>query len=671
MKHMNQLAEIARDVLEPLCKETSQMLRPISLGANDFLRVRLNDDGTKFLTQAYAKLGEHEVQASWNARYKWAAYVPERKDLGDNTWELAATDITALIINAHWPRERIEFTPEAETVYTYLLFRFLKQTVASQQRAVFKLRGDSPDIKRFHPDFFDHPDRPLAPYQQLALIGSIDQEGSALFMEQGTGKTPVVIRRIMHEAHQGWKREKKMMRILVVCPKNVRVNWQREIHTFATYSGMTTVLRGGQLARMKLLVEAMTHDDSEYSVVICSYETVERSWDAIRCIPWDLCVADESHMMKWHRAKRTQRMLQLREICNARMVLTGTPIANNLFDIYTQLEFLGQGLSGFTSFNAFKTFYGQFERKRGGNEDQTTLTGYQNLPFLQERLARVAFMITKKEAMPTLPEKLYSIREVDMTPKQRELYIKLQQELALQIEDAQKSGRNKQMVVNNILTMLLRLAQITSGFVSWDPIIDAEGNMLQPRTIEHIEPNPKLEVLVEECKNLSEKSKAIVWACFVPDIKKIAERLTAEGIKCVTYYGGTKDDERTAVEDGFNQDPTVKVLIGNPGAGGTGLNLRGYNPAWEGTAQDHGCNCDHVYYYSQDWSMIKRSQSEDRAHRRGTRVPVEYIDLVVPNSIDEEIRARVMNKVVTALEIQDVRAIMQRVLDTVPDDIDE
>jgi len=109
------------------------------------------------------------------------------------------------------------------------------------------------------------------------------------------------------------------------------------------------------------------------------------------------------------------------------------------------------------------------------------------------------------------------------------------------------------------------------------------------------------------------------------------------------------------------------VFIGNPAAGGTGLNLIGYPP--EGheiyerlgkTPDDWETNCNHVIYYSQDWSMVKRSQSEKRAHRRGTRAPVRVTDLVVPNTVDTEIREAVLDKTRNALEIGDLRRILER-----------
>ena len=136
----------------------------------------------------------------------------------------------------------------------------------------------------------------------------------------------------------------------------------------------------------------------------------------------------------------------------------------------------------------------------------------------------------------------------------------------------------------------------------------------------------------------------------------------------MTFFGKTKDAERVENEYRFNCDPNCKVFIGNPAAGGTGLNLIGYPPEGHAiyketgkTLEDWETNANHVIYYSQNWSPTARSQSEKRAHRRGTREPVRVTDLVVPNTIDQEIRDVVLNKQVNALELSDLRKILQKI----------
>jgi len=538
---------------------------------------------------------------------------------------------------------------EAKTLFNYLLLRFVSQTKRSELRAEYKINGTVPD--------FDHDEAsalPLAPYQRVGLMGIMHEESTALFMEQGTGKTPVVIARICNEA----KQQDNMYLCIVVAPKNVRTNWRTELLRFATTPGKVCILRGTKIDRVTQLIGAIREEPGcKWVVVVASYEAVTQSWDAIKRIPWDLGVLDESHYIKSPATQRYKTMIKLRDNCKARCVLTGTPITNSIMDLYGQFEFLGKGLSGFSSWRAFRTYHGRYERTDSGRQ---VLISYKHVPMLQERLSRLAFLIGKNEAMPDLPDKVRDIYEVEMSPTQSEWYQKLATQLALEIEDELNKGEHKELVVQHILTRLLRLAQITSGFVVWDAQYDeATGDEKTPKQVDRLDPNPKLETLVElvkEHKNPHEK--VLVWACFIQDIKSISARLRLEGIDNVTFYGATSDKDRDTAVERFNNDQTCRVFIGNPAAGGTGLNLRGYNP----DNPHDPCNCTHVVYYSQNWSMTARAQSEDRAHRRGTRTNVRITDLCIPETIDEEIRARVLDKRMTAYRIQDIRDILKRVI---------
>ena len=236
-----------------------------------------------------------------------------------------------------------------------------------------------------------------------------------------------------------------------------------------------------------------------------------------------------------------------------------------------------------------------------------------------------------------------------------------------EIESELETATDRRTVnADNILTKLLRLAQITSGFVAYDAQFDPEtGDVLSPKGIDRIDPNPKVEAMMTLFKDedgiplKNKDQKTIIWACWVQDIKTIAARLKLEGIEAVTFYGSTKPEVRLEAEHRFNGDPDCKVFIGNPGCGGVGLNLIGYTPR---QGHRYTTNCDHIIYFSQDWSHPKRAQSEYRANRLGTRVKTRCTDLCVRGTIDEEIRARVLNKRQMAAKTQDLREVLAKVL---------
>lgn len=628
------------------------------------------------------------VMPSAAARAEFIARFPEHKErMGGVKHAVPMTDVSAMIISKLWKPEQVRFTPEAQTVYDYLNVSLYQQQWTTQLSASYhdhvKSRGTiralgiptQPIVRDF--DLKD--DYRMMLHQRTAAANSLHNDAYALFMEQGTGKTLSVIARVDEEVKQFWAEQRRLMaedkeftprmwRTLIVAPKNVRANWQREFERFSTSKGRVVVLRGGAIDRIKGVLEAMVpRSNQEHVVIVISYECLHLSWDILGKIEWDLSVLDESHMIKWPRTKRAVFAMKLRDMSKNRMCLTGTPVCNTPVDLYSQLEFLRKGGSGFSSFEAFRSFYGVF---RSDVDGRKRLVDVQNLPFMRERLARMSFVVRKEEALPDLPDKTYDVVEVEMTPEQAEAYKTIQHNLFIEI---QRESEKREMNANNILTRLLRLAQITSGFLTFDPIVDLDtGEQLAPKVVDRFDPNAKIEALIRILKGVRSKEggweqeplpldeKCLIWACWVQDIRTLSARLTEEGIGHVTFFGGTSEKDRQIAESRFNNDPTCRVFLANPAAGGTGLNLVGYD-YWN-TTPTQVTDTTMEIFLSQDWSSPKRSQAEDRACRRGQRRPVRIIDLCVANTIDEEIRARVTNKRLMAHEVQNLTEILERVL---------
>lgn len=632
-----------------LSNATKRLLQPISVNERTRLGVTLSEDGSYFILSFYEeRLGNRTWPTGQLDRF--LSRFPERKKLDGSRYPeylVGATDFSAVLIDQLWPKEQLDIDDEAKLMLNFLMANVRQSENAALNVAAYKDNGSLPDD-----DYEIHSEHPLSPYQRLALHNMMKLPGYALFMEQGTGKTAVAIAALCNLAA---RKKGGRFRALIVAPKNVRLNWHKEIAKFATRKIRSRVLRGGALDRVKIILDALSFaGDEDAAVVICSYESVERSWGVIKEIDWDMCVLDESHYIKSTYAQRGKRALQLREICDRRYVLTGTPITNHLIDLYNQLEFIGNGASGFRSWRAFKRFHAVTVETASGFDK---IVGAQNVPFMQERLARLAFIIRKDEALPDLPDKVYDIEEVEMSKRQSDYYDQICEKLMIEIdEELSKDEDDRSLTINNILTKLLRLAQITSGFVKWDEVWSDEGELIRPAAIEAIDPNPKVERLLEILKEKGPNEKTIVWACWKQDIQSIQEAIEAAGIRCVSFYGGTSDNDRIEAERAFNEDDDCKVFIGNPAAGGVGLNLLGYPP---GRGDEYETNCDHVIYFSQNWSMTHRLQSEDRAHRRGARNNVRITDLCCPGTIDEEIRARVTEKKINALTVQDLREVLK------------
>ena len=688
-------------VLEPLSKATATALAPLKLLDTDFLEIDVDKTGEHFVVQAvclkrcptnvlpsadaaatpayvttpngafYKDDGFYHYP-SFNASTVWFRRIPERSQKGFGQWKLAGTDYTALIIHHAWPHHNLIFkSEEAQLLYTFLLKRFFVQSNNATIAAKFKLTKDVPDMPA---DFVENPKLPLTDYQKTALFISLNNLSYALFMEQGVGKTPVIVNRVSLEAARKRAADKGMYRVLIICPQQVRLNWQREFARFATSPGKTCILRGDNLKKMRVLTDGVRdEEDCAWSANIISIDSVRSVWAGMKRIKWDLVVIDESHKIKNASTNRYKDLMEINEFrASAKTILTGTPITNTIFDLWAQFEWMGKGLSGFSTFANFRAFHGKWEQanvSKGADNGIRKLIGFKNVPLVQERLARLSFLITKKESGLNLPEKVYDIYEVAMTQKQAEIYkavaTKLVAEIDEMLADAEISGAN--ITAEHILTKLIRLAQVCSGFVKTDDIEDIENDlMITGKVFQITSKNPKIDSVVnmirEDHAN-SDDSKCIIWATFIEDIRAISERLATEGIKHVGYHKTIQQQFRVkdsaASEDVINRDDSCRVLVANPASAGVGQNYLGYNTD---KPEDSSMRVDHHIYFSCNWSATDRIQSEDRSHRRGTRSNLRITDLVIPYTIDQEIRDRVNDKRALAMSIQDIRNILNNVL---------
>jgi superfamily II DNA or RNA helicase len=596
------LQSIALDVIEPLCPATERMFSPITLNVADRIRISMHKDGKHFHLEFYSITQDGRILGpSYNAAVRFVSKLVDTRRLSAEKWLVGATDINCLLISYHWENKNVIFNDaESKGIYTFVLTNFVVQTNRVRDRE---------DIDGFK--FIDSPHFPLARYQIQALKACINTSGFGLFMEQGTGKTAVVIARMCNEA---LAKQGGIYRALIMVPKAVQQNWKHEIEKFASCKGVVEIIKGTQIDRIKRIISGMRRarldEGSHFFAGIISMDSVGNSEQALNMVPWDLAVIDESHGIKNAETKRWKAMAKLRDNCSARMVLTGTPITNSMFDLWTQFEFMGEGWSGFTSFKKFRGFYGNYENVSQQNQHgYQKLVGLTNVPMIQERLARQAFLIRKTEALPNLPNKVYDIYEVDMTKEQETCYRQLCTNLMAEFDDmlSKNEGKKDVLIVNNILTQMLRLAQVTSGFVGIPAVVDEEGNVVQEAKVNRFDPSPKIEAVVEILKEKEPQQKTLIWTNWVQNIKTLKARLDIEGINAVTYYGGTSDVNRQKAVTAFNNDPNCKVLIGNPRAGGVGLNLLGYEIGKEAKTY-----CDHVIYFAQGWSLTDRAQSEDR-----------------------------------------------------------
>lgn len=245
------------------------------------------------------------------------------------------------------------------------------------------------------------------------------------------------------------------------------------------------------------------------------------------------------------------------------------------------------------------------------DKDKNGRPKYRNLDKLSALIAPHSFRVLKKDCLD-LPDKIYKTLFFSMTKEQIEIYKKAEDECRL-VFQGQETPFNK-------LVAVTKLAQITSGYYI-HPLSD------EPVRIPG--ENPKLDLLVERVQAIIEQGeKVIVWARYRAEIEDIARRMAEAGIKSVEYHGGVKKGDRVDAIEAF-QNGDADVFIGNQQAGGTGITL---------------VAASYVIYFSNNFSLRDRLQSEDRAHRIGQTKNVTYINIAAKGTIDEAVIGALLNK---------------------------
>lgn len=439
----------------------------------------------------------------------------------------------------------------------------------------------------------------------------------ALFMEMGTGKTKVAIDTmgILYEA-------KKINAVLVIAPKGVFDNWvKKEVPVHLPKRIPRKIVRWQPNITQKF------HDELEPFVLdpfdgmkifvmnVEAFSTrkgVQIAKVFLSKNPDNMVIVDESTTIKNRQAQRTKNIIALQNVSKYRRILTGSPVTKSPMDLFSQCEFLSPKCLGYNSYYAFQGRYANTQQRTMGHRSFQQIVGYRRLDELNQRLDRFSNRILKEDCLD-LPDKVYIRRNVNLTKEQTKLYMQMKK-LALA-----KLDNGELATTASVLTQIMRLQQICCGFLQPD-----EGE------IEPI-PNHRLPELMEVIDEV--QGKAIIWATYTHDIKKIREALAEKyGENSVAnYYGETPQDERQEIVERFqDKDSPLRFFVGQPRTGGYGITLTAANT---------------VIYYSNSYDLEIRLQSEDRAHRIGQTNKVTYIDLVSPQTIDEKILGALKNKI--------------------------
>lgn len=468
-------------------------------------------------------------------------------------------------------------------------------------------------------------------HQMDHLSQNAHKKAWGLLWEQGTAKTkPIIDTMCLLYANN------RADALLVVAPPGVDRNWKTDEipkHMPKQFLDQTRIevfltKKKGTKAHKEAMATLPYHKG--LAVLLMSYNAymtdagkkVVKNFLVKRRV---MFVLDESHNIKTPKAKRTQALCRAAPLGLYRRILTGTPIAQGPFDLYSQIRFLDgdfwkrKGIGGAVE---FRQYFGEWlnrdevKRRLGYDPGFDQLIRYKNLDILAEWLKEISDRYLKDDVLD-LPPKLYSKRYLEMSNPQRMMYEQMEEELQVML-------RTGDIVEGQLpIVLLLRLQQILCGYLPTErdeePTVRIEG------------PNPRIQAMEQIRDETSHP--VIVWARFREDVNQLMDLL---GDEAVRYDGAVDDDEAERNKQAF-QAGDAKWFVGTAAKGGPGLTLT---------------QAKTVVYYSNSFKLIDRLQSEDRAHRAGMdEHPVNIIDLAVPDTIDEKIIFNLRDKVDIASQV--------------------
>lgn len=447
-------------------------------------------------------------------------------------------------------------------------------------------------------------------------------KGFGLFFEMGCGKslTALAIMGALYE--QGLIR-----RVLVIAPGSVVSVWEDELKKFADFPYTFSALLGTKAQRLKKLAaledlgvpgdhalrDGRTRGcaptgsvggadvGTELLVAGINYESVWRDeiFEALLAFGPELVICDESQRIKNHKAQQTVAAVELAKRAKYRLALSGTPITQDVQDLFSQYDFLDSAVFG-ENFYSYRNRYcmmGGF----GGKQ----VIGAKSEDELSNRMYSIAYRVTKAEALD-LPPETFLYRKVELSPKERKLYDEMRRNAYIELSAEQEVS------ATTVLTKLLRLQQIAGGFIK----ADGEERVQQIGTSKM----DALEDILEDYV-LGEGRQLVIFARFIPEIDGICELLHKKGISYHRITGDVPLEERGQRVAEF-QSGQKQCFVAQIQTAGLGITLHSASAA---------------VFYSVGYNLADYQQALARIHRKGQTQPCTYIILQGDNTVDQKV----------------------------------
>jgi SNF2 family DNA or RNA helicase len=420
-------------------------------------------------------------------------------------------------------------------------------------------------------------------------------ERALLADDLGLGKTAMGI-----AAAQLLRREHGIERVLVITPASVKYQWGKEIERFSddTY----TVVGGSKAKRLKQYAAGSFF-------TIMNYELMLRDREHVLALQPDLVILDEAQRIKNWRAKTTQAIKDLPS--RFAFVLSGTPLENRLEELYSVVEFLDDKLLGPPW---------QFLAQHVIKDDWGGIIGYKDLEGVRRAIAPILLRRRKADVLTELPERIDNDFWLDLDPDQARLYRPLEKQLAELLRAPEWNAAQSALA----LSLLTRLREAATAAQLVDPQVRSSSKLRE------------LPALVSEIA--AEGHKMLIFSQWERMTRHAAEAPAPLDLKSVRMHGGLGLRARQRIVEQFNTDPDTMLFISTD-AGGLGLNLQ---------AASYVINLD------LPWNPARVEQRIGRAHRIGQRNPVNVINIIAANTVEQRVLEILYRKQELFEEILDV-----------------
>lgn len=466
------------------------------------------------------------------------------------------------------------------------------------------------------PDGFSGTLRPyqLRGYSWLAFLRQWGM-GACLADDMGLGKTVQTLALIQHDLEQIEEQEEQIEEqadgrkapkpVLLVCPTSVINNWKKEAARFTPE--LSVMVHHGTSRKKE---EEFKKESMNHNIVISSYGLLQRDVKFLKGVPWAGMVLDEAQNIKNPETKQAKAARALE--ADYRIALTGTPVENNVGDLWSIMEFLNPGFLGNQA--GFKRNFFipiQAERDQEAARRLKEITG----PFILRRLK------TDSSIISDLPDKMEMKTYCTLTKEQASLYAAVLEDIEEAIEEAEE-GIQRRGIVLSALTRLKQVCNHPAQFLKDNSGIPGRSGKLAMLT-------EMLDVVLEN------REKALVFTQFAEMGKMLKEHLQASfGCEVLFLHGGVPRKQRDRMIERFQEGKEyLPIFVLSLKAGGTGLNLTGAN---------------HVFHFDRWWNPAVENQATDRVFRIGQTKNVEVHKFICAGTLEEKIDEIIERKVQVA-----------------------